>query len=114
MHKIDEFQSKSETLRSRSQKSLDELYGIHTVLDKTREKIRIMSQELHECRYEETRRGIALRLREALGAIQDVPKKIKSVDAIDMTKAIGELIEIDKRTEEVLQITRLSVEVGSN
>ncbi|MCJ1248896.1 hypothetical protein MMC30_006117 [Trapelia coarctata] len=114
IEKVDEFQCKSEILRVESQRSLNELYVVQTVLDKTREKLRIISKELHECRYGETRRGIAGRLCDVLGAIQDVPKKVKSANAIDIGKAICELTEIDKKTGEVLQIAKWSAQAHSD
>ena len=113
IEKVDEFQRKSETFRVESQASLNELYYVQTVLDKTREKLRIISKELHECRYEESRRGIAERLRDVLATIQSVPQKVKSASMIHVKNATRMLTEIDEQTEEVLHIAKWSVQAYS-
>ena len=108
--RVDWFQDKSEAFRMESQTSLNELYVVQTVLDKTREKLRIIAKELHECRYEESRRGITGRLRDILGAIQNVPQKVKSANTIDINRATRMLTEIDEKTEEVLHIAKWSAQ----
>lgn len=107
---VEAFDRKSRTLFAESQRKIDELCIVQIVLDKVHEKIRIISLGLHECRYEESRRGITERMRDVLRTIQDVPKDIKSANAKDISKATRELIEIDERTEEVLHIAQLSAQ----
>ena len=47
---IDVCLRKSESLRAESQRALNELYVVQTVLNRTREKLRVISKELNECR----------------------------------------------------------------
>lgn len=107
---VEAFDCKNRNLLAESQRKFDELCVVQTVLDKINEKIRIMTKELHECRYEESRRGVAERLRDVMRTIQDVPKEIKSANAKHIAKAIRELTEIDEKTEEVLHIAQLSTQ----
>ena len=101
---IDNLIGKNEKFRADSQRSLDEIYRVQTLLEKIQGKIQSISRELNECQYEVSRRGIAGRLRDILGGMQQVPKKIESIKPSDVTKATRELLEIDERTPEVLRI----------
>ena len=107
---VDAYQEKSLRVRAESQGSLNTLYVIQTKMGNVQGKLRVMSKELHECRYEESRRGISRRLQDVMSVIQDVPMEIKSASAKEIDKAVRELAQIDEKTREVLEIAELSAQ----
>ena len=107
---VDTFHDKSLKFRAEAQGSLNTLYIIQTNMEKIQGKLRVISKELHECRYEASRRGISRRLQDVMSVIQDVPMEIKSASAKEIDKAVRELIQIDEKTREVLEIAELSAQ----
>jgi hypothetical protein len=91
--------------RNTVQDNVDYMRQTKLCLDRTRLKLMDIIRKLHECQYEETRRSIAVRLREVLTTIQTVPtKKLVAIEPVQMSKAMKYLTDIDNRTGEVVKI----------
>ncbi|KAL6716621.1 hypothetical protein ACLMJK_006189 [Lecanora helva] len=108
MEEVEQYQDRIIRFRKESQKSLNELYCVQISLNKVQDNLRIISKQLHECRYEDSRRGIAKKLQDILRAIGSVPKQVKSASEMDIGRATRDLTEMDDKTAHILQIARLS------
>jgi chromosome segregation ATPase len=102
---LEKLQAQTSRFRANVQENLDQARNTKLYLNKTKLKLADIIQKLHECQYEETRRGIAARLREVLTMIQSGPsQKMTTSGPEKVRKAMEYLIEIDQRTVQVVDI----------
>lgn len=101
--KILEVQRSIGNIRAKTQSDLNRLYIAQTKLNSVWEKLRSICNDLQECNFEESRLGMAKRLRDVMETIQAIPHEVKSAQQAEVNKAIRELMEMDDETERFLR-----------
>ncbi|KAF5626597.1 calcium-independent phospholipase [Fusarium sp. NRRL 25303] len=106
MDQIKQIQSANLTIRQESSKAFKTLCEVQMALEKARLNIFEISQELQECQYEKTRRGMAARLNGILQNILQFPAKakLKAIDQKLIEQATSGIRAISGATAEVMAI----------
>ncbi|QGI61754.1 hypothetical protein CEK26_005722 [Fusarium fujikuroi] len=106
MDQIKQIQSANLTIRQESSKAFKTLCEVQMALEKARLNIFEISQELQECQYEKTRRGMAARLNGILQNILQFPAKakLKAIDQKLIEQATSGIRSISGATAEVMAI----------
>ncbi|KAJ9424806.1 hypothetical protein QL093DRAFT_2223289, partial [Fusarium oxysporum] len=106
MDQIKQIQSANLTIRQESSRAFKTLCEVQMALEKARLNIFEISQELQECQYEKTRRGMAARLNGILQNILEFPAKakLKAVDQKLIEQATSGIRAISGATAEVMAI----------
>ncbi|KAF5693953.1 calcium-independent phospholipase [Fusarium denticulatum] len=109
MDQIKQIQTANLTIRQESSRAFKTLYEVQMALEKARLNIFEISQELQECQYEKTRRGMAARLDGILKNILQFPAKakLKAIDQKLIEQATGGIRAISDATAEVMAIVAL-------
>ncbi|KAI7768795.1 hypothetical protein LZL87_000342 [Fusarium oxysporum] len=106
MDQIKQIQSANLTIRQESSRAFKTLCEVQMALEKARLNIFEISQELQECQYEKTRRGMAARLNGILQNILEFPAKakLKAIDQKLIEQATSGIRAISGATAEVMAI----------
>ncbi|KAF5982851.1 calcium-independent phospholipase [Fusarium coicis] len=106
MDQIKQIQTANLTIRQESSRAFKTLCEVQMALEKARLNIFEISQELQECQYEKTRRGMAARLDGILKNILQFPAKakLKAIDQKLIEQATGGIRAISEATAEVMAI----------
>ncbi|KAF5700877.1 calcium-independent phospholipase [Fusarium globosum] len=106
MDQIKQIQSANLTIRQESSKAFKTLCEVQMALEKARLNIFEISQELQECQYEKTRRGMAARLNGILQNILQFPAKakLKAIDQKLIEQATSGIRAISGATAEVMAV----------
>ncbi|KAF5712885.1 calcium-independent phospholipase [Fusarium mundagurra] len=106
MDQIKQIQSANLAIRQESSIAFKTLCEVQMALEKARLNIFEISQELQECQYEKTRRGMAARLDGILKNILQFPAKakLKAIDQKLIEQATGGIRAISDSTAEVMAI----------
>ncbi|KAG5750116.1 hypothetical protein H9Q70_007238 [Fusarium xylarioides] len=106
MDQIKQIQSANLNIRQESSRAFKTLCEVQMALEKARLNIFEISQELQECQYEKTRRGMAVRLDGILKNILQFPAKakLKAIDQKLIEQATGGIRAISDATAEVMAI----------
>ncbi|KAF5550931.1 calcium-independent phospholipase [Fusarium napiforme] len=112
MDQIKQIQTANLTIRQESSRAFKTLCEVQMALEKARLNIFEISQELQECQYEKTRRGMAARLDGILKNILQFPAKakLKAIDQKLIEQATGGIRAISDATAEVMAILQHCVD----
>ncbi|KAF4338524.1 hypothetical protein FBEOM_7563 [Fusarium beomiforme] len=105
MDQIKQIQSANLSIRRESSRAFKTLCEVQMALEKARLNIFEIAQELQECQYEKTRRGMAARLNGILQNILEFPAKakLKAIDQKLIEQATSGIRAISGATAEVME-----------
>jgi chromosome segregation ATPase len=107
LRSVEALHKQTSILRTSVQDNIDFARQTKLALERTRLKLADIVQTLQDCQYEETRRLIAIRLREVLATIQAGSAK-KAIEPEQLRKATQYLTDIDNKTVEVVRVLTMT------
>lgn len=103
---IEELQDNTGIIRAGVQKTLDRLHQAKMILNRILTELEVMRDQLEECQYAKTRKDIAKKLRGIVVSMQNLSgNEILVINQENVAKAMQALVEIDQKTEEIVEIS---------